>query len=200
MIEQLILVRHGETLHNVNGLAQGWQDSPLSDLGQQQVARLARRVGELKPDALYSSPLMRAVTTAEAIRGVTGLSIQLLDGLREMNYGGWEGRRFLDVRRDDQETFRQWTSDPSFPSPGGESHNQVLERVKAAIESVSGAKRPVLVSHGTAIRIATTSLLDAPLSLLKRLAVDNASISIFEWRGDRCVLKLWNDTTHCGTE
>ena len=200
MIEQLILVRHGETLHNVNGLAQGWQDSPLSDLGQQQVARLARRVGELRPDALYSSPLMRAVTTAEAIRGVTGLDIQLLDGLREMNYGGWEGRSFLDVRRLDQETFRQWTSDPSFPSPGGESHNQVLERVKAAIESVTGAKRPVLVSHGTAIRIATTSLLDAPLSLLKRLAVDNASISIFEWRGDRCVLKLWNDTTHCRTE
>ena len=200
MIEQLILVRHGETLHNVNGLAQGWQDSPLSELGQQQVARLARRVGELGPDALYSSPLMRAVTTAEAIRGVTGLDIQLLDGLREMNYGGWEGRSFLDVRRLDQETFRQWTSDPSFPSPGGESHNQVLERVKAAIESVTGAKRPVLVSHGTAIRIATTSLLDAPLSLLKRLAVDNASISIFEWRGDRCVLKLWNDTTHCRTE
>jgi len=197
MIEQLILVRHGETQHNVAGIAQGWGDSELSDRGRQQVARLAQRLKSLEIDAIYSSPLMRAMTTAETIARESGLSVQTRDGLREMNYGRWEGQRFLEVRKNDEENYRRWISDESFACPDGESHAQVFDRVKSALGSIGGAKRPVIVTHGTAIRIAATALLELPLSASRNFAQDNAAVNIFVRRSGHWVLKLWNDTTHC---
>ncbi|HET7704977.1 MAG TPA: histidine phosphatase family protein [Thermoanaerobaculia bacterium] len=197
MIEQLVLVRHGETEHNLLGIAQGWQDSELSERGRSQVAKLAARLQAFGSDAIYSSPLSRALATAEAIRAVTGLEITVLDELKEMNYGGWEGRNFLDVRKTEEEHYRRWIDDPAWPCPGGESHNDVLERMNRAFEVVRGARRPVVVAHGTAIRIGATALLGAPVSFARHLAQDNASINLFVWRGGRCVLKTWNDTSHC---
>ena len=200
MNEQLILVRHGETIHNVNGIAQGWQDSELSDRGRDQVVKLAKRLLGFQPDAIYSSPLPRALSTAEAIRAVTGLDITVLEDLREMNYGGWEGRSFLDVRKTEEHHYRRWIDDPAYPCPGGESHNDVLGRMNRAFEAVRHARRPVMVTHGTAIRIGATALLNAPISTSRHLAQDNASINLFVWRGGRCVLKVWNDTSHCGKD
>ena len=192
-----MLVRHGETVHNVAGIAQGWNDSALSPLGVQQVERLAKRIAVEKPDAIFSSPLQRALTTAQAISEATGVAIRTLDDLREMNYGRWEGRSFLDVRREDDEIYRRWIADADCPCPGGESHNDVYQRMKRALDAIEG-ERVVVVTHGTAIRIGTTLLLQAPVSLARNLAIDNAAISTFIRRGDRMVLKVWNDTGHCG--
>lgn len=197
MTEQLILVRHGETVHNVARIAQGWGDSDLSETGQQQVARLAERLKAFAPDAIYSSPLGRAITTAEAIARATGLTVNIVDELREMNYGRWEGQQFVEVRRIDEANYLRWVDDPDFPCPEGESHSAVLERVQRALAAINGAKRPVLVTHGTAIRIATTALLELPLSASRNFAQDNAAVNVFVRRGERWVLKLWNDTTHC---
>ena len=195
-VDRLFLVRHGQTVHNVAGIAQGWTDSALSLSGQQQVARLAERFAAEEPDAIFSSPLQRALTTAQAIARATGVAIQTLDDLREMSYGRWEGQSFLNVRRDDEEIYQQWITDPDAACPGGESHNDVLRRVQRAVEQIAG-HRVVVVTHGTAIRIAATALLNAPLSLSRRLAVDNAAVSLFVRRADHMVLKLWNDTSHC---
>lgn len=194
-VDHLFLVRHGETVHNVAGIAQGWNDSELSDAGRRQVAQVAERIARETPDAIYSSSLQRALTTAQAIAEATGLPVQELDDLREMSYGRWEGKSFLDVRRDDDEIYRRWIDDPDSACPGGESHNDVLQRVKRAFAHVSG-KRVVVVTHGTAIRIAATALLDAPVSVARHLAVDNAGVSYFMRRGERLVLKFWNDTSH----
>src|ERR1700741_1515771 len=101
MSRQIILVRHGQTVDNAAGIAQGWNDSALSEIGQTQVQRLAQRLAALQPTALYSSPLGRAIATAEVISAPTRLLITPLDHRREMSYGGWEGRSFLEVRRDD---------------------------------------------------------------------------------------------------
>ena len=218
MIEQLLLVRHGETEHNVAGLAQGWSDSPLSPRGKLQVQRLAERVLRLHPDALYCSPLGRAVSTAEAIAHVTGLEIRIVEGLREMSSGTWENRSFLDVRRDDAGNFGRWTSEPDFAAPGGESHVVVRDRVEKALRMELGyrervgddlswrlhiagelrtSKRPIVVSHGTAIRIVATAILELPAAASRHFAQDNAALNVFLWRADRWVLKVWNDTTHC---
>jgi probable phosphoglycerate mutase len=196
VIEQLILARHGETLHNVAGIAQGWQDSDLSERGLAQVRRLGNRIMELGADALFSSPLGRAISTAEAIREMTGLPIEILDDLREMNYGEWEGRSFLDVRKEYADAYHRWISEVDFACPEGESHSHVLERMKRAFEVVKRAKRPVIVSHGTAIRIGATALLNAPLDMARNLAQDNAAVNLFVWRSDRFVLKAWNETGH----
>lgn len=196
MIERLILVRHGETLHNVAGITQGWNDSELSEKGRRQVRALAERLTRYEPTAIYSSPLGRALSTANEIAATTGLPVQTLDDLREMSYGGWEGKSFLNVRRDDVEFYRRWISDPDCPCPDGESHNDVLHRMERAF-AAAGSARPVIVSHGTAIRIGATVLLDAPVKTSQHLAQDNAALNLFFRRGERWILKLWNDTTHC---
>ncbi|HEX3580306.1 MAG TPA: histidine phosphatase family protein [Thermoanaerobaculia bacterium] len=196
MIEKLILIRHGETVHNVDGIAQGWNDSALSPRGEQQVAALARRVAAMEVDAIYSSTLNRALSTARAIASLTNHEITTLDDLREMNYGGWEGRSFLDVRKYDEETYRRWIDDGDAPCPNGESHNDVRRRIEAAVAAMRG-RNVVAVSHGTAIRIAATALLEIPIGAARHFAQDNASVSIFIRRGERFVLKLWNDTSHC---
>lgn len=199
MIEQLILVRHGETVQNVAGIAQGWNDSALSERGQQQVQRLAQRIKAHDPNALFSSTLDRAMTTARAISVATGLPIQALDELREMNYGRWEGKSFLDVRRDDAEIYERWIGDADCPCPNGESHNDVLRRIEAALRKIEAAAngtalRAVLVTHGTAIRISAASLLKLPPASARSFAQDNAGINVFLRRGERYVMKKWNDT------
>lgn len=195
-MDQLILVRHGETLQNVAGIAQGWNDSALSELGQRQVRALAQRVKSYAPDAIFSSPLGRAMSTAQAIADVTGLEIRTLDELREMNYGQWEGKSFLDVRRDYADVYRRWVDDPEVTCPDGESHAEVRRRLERGLASIE-AVRPIVIAHGTAIRIAATVLMNIPVMASRHFAQDNAAINVFVRRGQRFVLKLWNDSTHC---
>lgn len=202
MIEQLILVRHGETEENLAGIAQGWHHGTLSELGKQQVLRLAKRVARLEPDVLFSSPLGRALATAQAIAQTTGLEIRTLDALREVSLGSWEGRGYLDIRRDDAENYVRWRDDPESACPGGESHNDVRRRMEEAFQTIASSAdgqklRAVVVSHGTAIRLGATVLLGAPIALSRNFAQDNAAINIFDRVKDRYVLRLWNDTTHC---
>ncbi|MDQ3283789.1 MAG: histidine phosphatase family protein [Acidobacteriota bacterium] len=196
MTRQIILVRHGQTVHNVAGIAQGWNDSDLSDLRRDQVERLAQRLKPMQPTALYSSPLGRAMSTAEAIARATGLEIVQLEDLREMSYGGWEGRSFLDVRRDDETTYQQWIHDEEARCPNGESHADVRRRLDRALAQIDSA-RAVVVTHGTAIRIAATALLNVPVMASRHFAQNNAAMNVFEWRTDHWVLKFWNDATHC---
>ena len=197
MSDELFLVRHAETVHNVSGITQGWSDSALSERGLEQVRALAARVARLKPDALYCSPLERAMATARPIAAATGLEIVALEDLREMNYGRWEGQSFRDIRVNDAENARRWMEDADAPCPGGESHNDVRARIARAFAAACASARPLIVTHGTAIRIGATVLLGAPVMLARHLAQDNASISVFIRRGERMVLKLWNDTSHC---
>jgi broad specificity phosphatase PhoE len=207
VIDQLILVRHGETVHNVAGIAQGWNDSALSTAGEEQVLRLAERLAVQDIGAIFSSPLSRAMATARAIAAATGLQIHTVDELREMNYGQWEGRAFHEVRRDDASAYEQWIADPDAACPNGESHNDLRKRLDRAFQIIgvsasnggpkASAGRIVIVTHGTAIRVAATALLDLPVMASRHFAQDNASMNVFAWRGDRYVLKAWNDTTHC---
>ncbi|HET8774792.1 MAG TPA: histidine phosphatase family protein [Thermoanaerobaculia bacterium] len=194
MNRELILVRHGETLHNVNRITQGWSDSDLSERGREQVLRLAGRLEALKPTALYSSPLGRAMSTARAIADATGLEIVPLDDLREMNYGRWEGRAFTDIRVEDEDLYRRWITDEDCPCPEGESHADVRRRMLRVFELVN-SERAVLVAHGTAIRIGATALLNLPLLSAMRFAQDNAAMNVFVSRGDHWLLKTWNQTS-----
>lgn len=191
MSRQLILVRHGQTVHNVAGIAQGWNDSELSDIGKEQVLRLAERIRDHSPTALYSSPLGRALSTAQAIANATQLPVTQNEDFREMNYGGWEGRSFLDVRREHEDVYQRWIKDGEAACPDGESHMDVRRRLERALQSIDD-ERAVIVTHGTAIRIAATALLDLPVMAALKFAQDNAAINVFHWRADRWVLKVWN--------
>ncbi len=195
MIDQLILVRHGETVHNAAGIAQGWNDSALSSKGEAQVRALAKRLRGYGADALYSSPLGRAMSTAKIIADEVGMEIRSLDGLREMSYGEWEGKSYLELRQ--HEVYERWLVDPDCACPGGESHTDLHTRLAGTFPLID-AKRPIVVAHGTAIRVSATVLMELPVMTSRHFAQDNAALNIFVRRGPRMVLKVWNDTTHCG--
>jgi broad specificity phosphatase PhoE len=202
MIERLLFARHGETLHNTTGVAQGWSDSELTDVGWRQAHLLAMRVRDFAPTSLFCSSLPRAVATARVIAAELGLDPVPLDDLREMNCGEWEGRAFVDVRSHERERYEAWMSDPAVACPGGESFADVAVRLERALDTIrdaerNGGGRPLIVSHGLAIRIAAATLLGIPLASARKLAQDNAALNIFDARGGQFILRLWNDTTHC---
>jgi broad specificity phosphatase PhoE len=204
-MKQIAFIRHGETLDNARGIAQGWRDSALTELGEKQVALAAGRVSQLAPTSLFSSTLPRALATAAALAKILRLEVQPLEELREMNCGEWEGQAFLDVRSNEPDLFRRWTEDPTVACPGGESLHDVRLRMERAVALIAAADSgeaasPLVVSHGTAIRVVATALLELPLETARRLAQDNAAVNLFEWRGDRWVLRYWNDASHCRTE
>ena len=200
-MKRIIFARHGETVDNARGVAQGWSDSDLSELGRSQVAKLAERLVSYSPTAIYASTLPRALTTAEVISERLALPVHELDDLRELNCGDWEGQSFAALRQSHPEVYRKWASDPTHPCPGGESLTNVLERMRRALATIGDREgdsgRPVIVSHGTAIRVIATHFLEIPLTTTRKFAQDNTAINIFDWWIDRYVLKLWNDTTHC---
>jgi broad specificity phosphatase PhoE len=203
MFERLILCRHGQTVDNARGVAQGWSDSDLSDEGREQARLLGVRLRDLGPTSLYCSTLSRAKKTAEIIGRELGIEPHEVDDLREVNCGEWEGVAFDEVRRTQPELYRAWLHDPSTPAPGGESFADVDTRVRRAMlaigerEAENGPKAvPVVVSHGLAIRILATGLMGLPLASARNFLQDNASINIFEWRSDRYLMRCWNDIGH----
>lgn len=203
MIKRIIFVRHGETVDNAAGRAQGWSDSALTERGKRQVLRLADRLCSAGLTHLVSSPLGRALSTAEAISSATNIPFEQMDEFREMNCGRWEGMSFELVRQSDPEFHRQWVNDPHVACPDGESFADIRERLRVGLASlqqrINGHEDAVvaIVSHGTAIRIAATEMLDLPLTAARQFAQDNTALNIFDWRADRFVLRLWNDASHC---
>ena len=115
---RLILIRHGETEWNVSGRYQGQTDIPLSDRGRAQAEALGRRFASIPVDAVYSSPLQRAYDTAAAIARVKGLPIQKADGLKELDFGEWDGNTKEVNEEKFGEAFTRYRIEPfHYPMP-----------------------------------------------------------------------------------
>ena len=203
MLKRLIAVRHGETVDNARGVAQGWSDSELSEEGIEQAHKLAQRLRDEDTTSIFCSTLPRARKTAEIIAAETKLEVTELDDLRELNVGEWEGIEFEHVRQSEPERFRAWISDPEVSCPGGESFSQLDGRMKRALDRIERDETndgsdaiPLVVSHGLAIRILASRLLGFPLGVAFNLLQDNAAINVFERRSNRYLLRSWNDTSH----
>ncbi|HSY23905.1 MAG TPA: histidine phosphatase family protein [Polyangiaceae bacterium] len=185
----LHLVRHGDTIQAAEGIFSGDLDPPLTELGHRQAERLAEATQSLGLHALYCSPKTRTRMTAQPIARLCGLSPLVEDGLREIAYGSWEGRREADVRKEDPEAFEAWRADPALVAPpGGESAFAIAARalpvlVKARHEHPMG--HVMLVSHKATIRVIVCALLGMPLGRFRsHVACPTASITSFEF-GER---------------
>jgi broad specificity phosphatase PhoE len=152
----VFLARHGQTNDNLEPIrVQGFVDTPLNDTGREQAAELAERVVPIGFVSLWCSDLGRARETAEIVGARIGLTPRPDPRLREGNRGVWEGRRFIDIEREDPEGYAAWRrAGASFRFPGGESLRELLDRVKAALEDIRGTgELPALVvCHGGPIR------------------------------------------------
>ena len=153
----VLLARHGETNDNREPIrVQGFTDTPLNDTGRRQAGELAQRVVSEGIQSLWSSDLSRARETAEIVGARIGLAPRLDARLREANRGDWEGRRFIDIEREEPERYAAWMrAGESFRFPGGESLRDQQDRVTAALVEVKrrGELPALVVCHGGSIRV-----------------------------------------------
>jgi broad specificity phosphatase PhoE len=176
------MARHGETDDNIPPIRfQGFRDTPLNDIGRNQAHELAERIAaESEPiRALWSSDLRRARETADVVGAKIGMTPRLDPRLREANRGEWEGRLFIDVEREDPERFADWMrAGASFRFPGGESLQDQLDRVSAALGDIkqAGVLPALAVCHGGSIRVMLCSRDPRGLAAFHEFAVPNVAV------------------------
>ncbi len=198
----VLLARHGETEWNASGRVQGHTNSPLSPRGQEQAAALASRLAHTQLDAVYSSDLTRAQDTASAIAAPHGLTVQIDPRLREKSFGAWEGLTASEIEAGWPDAWQRYHVLHALEEtpPGGEDWPAVQERMLAFLHDAlraHPAQTVLIVGHGGSLRTILLFALDAPLSHLRRLHLDNASLSRVHFAKDRPPrLLLLNDTSH----
>ena len=177
------LVRHGETDHNrPPPRFQGHFDVPLNETGRKQARALAQQLAaaDHRPVALYASPLVRALETAEIIGAALELEPVLDARLAESNRGSWEGRSFTDVEQAEPAAYAAWhAAGEGFRFPGGESLQEQMDRVTAALADIEQAhpRAPVLVvCHGGSIRVALCDARGTGLAAFHSWDVPNGAL------------------------
>jgi len=199
-----LLLRHGQTPMSVQKRYAGRTDAPLTDTGVRQAVAAAKRLAPAGIAAIVTSPLQRAVRTAEEVAAATGVPVLADDGFRETDFGAWEGLTFAEVQERWPAEMAAWLADPEVAPPGGESLAGVNERVTAALRRVLAARERqtvLVVSHVTPIKTLVAAALLAPPAALYRMHLDVAALSRIDWYADGpAVLRSFNDTGHLADE
>jgi phosphoserine phosphatase len=193
----LVLVRHGETAWNVGEIFRGRADIELNEMGRRQASLVAAHLSELSVDAVFSSPLKRAMDTAEAIAAPHASGVTVAHGLNDLAFGEWEGKSVDLVRRSYPEQFEMWESHPERVTlPGGESLKDVRERALGVVDAALALRMRgvVLVSHRVVNKLIILALLGLGESCFWNVTVDPCSVTIFRHDGGRFVLTKHNDT------
>jgi broad specificity phosphatase PhoE len=189
----LIIVRHGRTAANAQGLLLGRLDPELDEEGRRQAAAVAATLD--RADRIVASPLTRTRQTAEVISASTGTEVELDDRWIELDYGELDGTPLVDIP---VETWSAWRKDPSFCPPGGESLVDLGGRVRAALDDLADealTRDVVVVSHVSPIKAAVLWALGVGEEVTWRMFLAPASITrIAVQRGP--VLQSFNETAH----
>jgi len=198
-----LLLRHGQTPMSVQKRYAGRSDVPLTDIGVAQAAAAAKRLAQAGVGAIVTSPLQRAVQTAEEVAAVTGLPVVTDEGFRETDFGAWEGLTFAEVRERWPSEMTAWLADSAVAPPGGESLAEVSERVTAALHRLLADRKGqtiLIVSHVTPIKTLVAAAVLAPPPALYRMHLDVAALCEIDWYADGpAVLRSFNDTAHLPT-
>jgi probable phosphoglycerate mutase len=177
----LVLIRHATNDWVRKGLLAGWTPGVhLNEEGRAQAQALGERLAESHLDAIYSSPLERALETAQAVANPHGLEVQTHNGIGEVKYGDWNGRSL-------KELFKTplWRSVQIYPSgtrfPKGESIGEMQARVVAALDEIRLAHPKQIVAavaHSDVIKAAVAFYIGLPLDLFQRLIISPASVTV----------------------
>ena len=203
----IILVRHGETEWNRVERFRGRADVPLNAAGLAQAKATGRRIAADvslspigPPAAVYSSPLARAVKTAEAIAGHFDLSVQVHPALADIDYGEWQGLTPDEARARWPEMVDAWYSAPHTARiPGGETLGDLRARAMAAVNELAArhaGQSIVLVGHTVVNRVILLGVLGLGNDRFWRLRQDTCAVNVFEAEGGDFTLMTLNDTCH----
>ncbi len=174
-------------------------DIPLNETGRKEALLTGQYLRGEKVESVYSSPLSRAMETAEAIARCQDREVQILAGLMDIDFGEWQGLSHATVRERYGELYRQWTDTPHLVRfPGGESLEEVTERALKAIHGVikeHAGETLAMVSHRVVNKIVICGLLGLNNSHFWQIGQDTGCINILEF-GKGFILRRLNDTSH----
>lgn len=198
----VIVIRHCEAEGNIKGFFQGHTNGQISERGAIQLELLSERFRNVSIDAIYSSPLYRAMATANAINEGRGLPIITDNRLIEINGGDMEGMLWSEFHSKYPEQAPIWETNPwLFQAPNGESMRQVYQRISSAILDIAIAncgKTVAVASHGCAIRNLLCWAKGLPIERLNKIKwCDNTSVNILEFdeKFTPCLV-CENDSSH----
>lgn len=177
---ELVLIRHGESAANRQGIVQGHFDSPLSEAGREQALALAEALAHERFEALYASDLLRAQETGEAIARRLGLTPVIDPMVREIDIGLFSGRTWAHIAEHHPEDYRRFKETGRWSEvPGAESEDAQRERVEGFIAKLRSAHtgRVAVVAHGAILRRLIHALLTLPFPSGVFFELHNASYS-----------------------
>jgi broad specificity phosphatase PhoE len=195
----LILVRHGETVWNVEKIYRGRADVNLDEVGIKQAELLSKYLSNWELEAIYSSPLRRAIDTANIIARYQKIGVHIVEGLIDFDYGEWQSLPEQEAKRLYLTLHNEWHNNPhKVKMPGGESLEDVRRRAIEVVNDVLSKYQGsvVLVSHRVVIKVLICSLLGLDNSHFWNIKQDVGGITIFNYVDGRFVLTRHNDTSH----
>jgi probable phosphoglycerate mutase len=197
----IILVRHGQTEWNRIERFRGRADVPLNTTGLAQAEATGERVAtKWTPVAVYSSPLSRAVRTAEAVAVHFDLPVQIHPGLADIDYGAWQGLTPGEARQRWPEMIDAWYNQPHLARiPDGEALDELRQRAMKTVKELSArhaGETIVLVGHTVINRIILLAVLGLENDRFWHIRQDTCAINVFETDQDDFTLVSLNDTCH----
>ena len=200
---RLFLIRHGRSTWNAVKRIQGRADPPLDEVGREQAHRLAERLRDDPPVALYTSPQQRAQETANIIGQALGISVAPDERLQEYDVGDITGLTWKQVEEQYPDVARRWTeASEDFTLPGEEGSASFRARVAAALAEIIArhAEETIgVVAHGGTLGTYLNHLIGLP-SRFSPFSFGNGSLSVVEVNPARPRILLLNDTCHLGGE
>lgn len=197
----IIFARHGQTIWHEGHRYAGVSDIPLTESGYAAADALGAWAKTAHLDAIYASPLQRAVRTAEPAAALTGLDVVIDDDLIEVDFGLGEGKTIPELRPVYPRSVAEFEFAPAErPLPDGEPGRHSIERYHASIARIRAAQpdgRVLVVSHGTAIRLITCDLLGIDPNRYRDLMPEmlNCGRTTFEFRENRVIFHGFNAET-----
>ena len=194
---RIYLARHGQTDWNAARRLQGQTDIELNATGREQAAKLRDRVQGISLDHVYSSTLRRSRETAEIAHGSVPLTS--LPGLMEQHVGKFEGQVVDDQHAEARDEFQRRSKLSDDTLDGGESENQLLDRVRTTIQSIRGETRSgsiLIVGHGGTNRAILRVLLDLTAEQAESIQQANDELYLVEVGSEKPRLWKWIDEAH----
>ena len=192
----IYLVRHGESELNTKGVYYGFTDCSLNSNGINQAKALREVIGRVSFDEVISSPLKRAFETASIISAKTPEKIVTDERLKELNFGEWEGKHFIDIQKENNELWNLWSTEwKTTEPPRGESFVNMYKRVKDCLKDILQKyenKTILIVSHQGCLRIIASILLNLKENGYWSFVFDHGKYSLIEMDGDCAIFRKVN--------
>jgi len=196
---KIILARHGETVWNIEKIYRGRADVNLDEMGIKQAELLGNYLSNWGLEAIYSSPLRRALDTANIVARYQKIGVQIAEGLIDFDYGEWQALPEQEVKKLYPALLNEWHNNPhKVRMPGGDSLEDVRGRAIEVVNDVLSKYQGsvLLVSHRVVNKVLICSLLGLDNSHFWNINLDVGGITIFNYVDRRFVLTSHNDTSH----